>query len=333
VRARHGGGYRKAVAGFANSRGGFLIIGADRAEESVWHLNGVSFANDEPGVWIDSIIRDGLAPIPDHDVQVFKVSDARTAVVVRVEPATLPPCLTRDGVVYQRVSGRTIPVTDPAILAALVEHGREAENQARKNAGQVVDDLKQAGWGGASGLWLVALGLCAAAYEPGIRQRLFNADMKEKLSAVVAANLRPDRRPAAYRGARVRVRQQELLGIAAQREKRQWCVMANLDGAVAVACLAPDTELGIELFFEDIFEPAWRSAAQLVRELGGSDRTRVWIEIVGEVRFAYREAHAPLTEGYAFIPLWTDAPEPELDDYESVKRELLRAAGFEAWEP
>ena len=43
----------KAVCGFANAIGGYLIIGAER-EGAGWRLRGVSFPSDEPGTWISS---------------------------------------------------------------------------------------------------------------------------------------------------------------------------------------------------------------------------------------------------------------------------------------
>src|SRR6266850_6401943 len=51
------GSVRKAVCGFANSRGGYLIIGADR-RDGAWSVDGVDFGVDEPGTWLDSVIRD-----------------------------------------------------------------------------------------------------------------------------------------------------------------------------------------------------------------------------------------------------------------------------------
>lgn len=64
------GSVRKAVCAFANSSGGFLIVGADREAATMrWSLNGVPFTReDEPSAWFDKVIRDGVAPVPDHRV-------------------------------------------------------------------------------------------------------------------------------------------------------------------------------------------------------------------------------------------------------------------------
>jgi Schlafen, AlbA_2 len=56
---------RKAVCGFANSRGGYLILGADRPDDT-WSLSGIDFGSnvEEPRTWLDQVIRDGMSPVP-----------------------------------------------------------------------------------------------------------------------------------------------------------------------------------------------------------------------------------------------------------------------------
>jgi predicted HTH transcriptional regulator len=81
---------RKAVCGFANSRGGFLILGADGSVQTGRSLVGLPFP-EEPGVWLDSVIRDGLRPVPSFEVRAWQISDDRAAAVVMVEPTPLPP--------------------------------------------------------------------------------------------------------------------------------------------------------------------------------------------------------------------------------------------------
>jgi predicted HTH transcriptional regulator len=105
---------RKAVCGLANAQGGFLIIGAERAAGVAWNLAGVEFGSSEPATWLSSVIADGLSPLPSFDVRVFRRPNDRSAAVVAVEPLAAAPCMTTSGVVYQRVTGQTLPVTDNA---------------------------------------------------------------------------------------------------------------------------------------------------------------------------------------------------------------------------
>jgi hypothetical protein len=55
---------RKAVCGFANARGGTLILGAESGgDPPAWRLDGMTF-RDEPPVWLSSVIADGGVACP-----------------------------------------------------------------------------------------------------------------------------------------------------------------------------------------------------------------------------------------------------------------------------
>jgi len=73
----HSRSVRKAVSGFANSRGGWLIIGADQNDDDTWTLPGVDFGAEEPRTWVDSVIRDGMSPVPDHDTKPLSSAGGR----------------------------------------------------------------------------------------------------------------------------------------------------------------------------------------------------------------------------------------------------------------
>ena len=126
--SKHANSVRKAICGFANALGGYLIIGADR-EGNEWTLPGVSFRDKEPSTWLSSVISSGLAPLPPvGEPKVFSRDDGRHAAVVRV--GAVPRCITSTGVVYQRVSGQTLPVTDQRVLAELLGAGNAARRRA-----------------------------------------------------------------------------------------------------------------------------------------------------------------------------------------------------------
>ncbi len=126
TRVPHRDSVRKAVCGFANSLGGYLILGAERRNNASWELTGLQFRHPEPGTWVGSLIAAGVSPLPVFDSKQFELGDGRQAVVVQVEPVAVPPCMTASGVVYQRVSGQTLPVTDQRVLADLLEKGATA---------------------------------------------------------------------------------------------------------------------------------------------------------------------------------------------------------------
>jgi hypothetical protein len=80
------------------------------------------------------VIRDGLRPVPSFEVRAWQISDDRAAAVVMVEPTPLPPCITTDGAIFERVSGRTVPAREPDTLARLYDRGEAARVRAESTA-------------------------------------------------------------------------------------------------------------------------------------------------------------------------------------------------------
>ncbi len=110
----HPDSIRKAVCGFANAQGGYLILGGER-QNGAWQLLGVQFSHPEPATWLSSFIApNGITPVPPFDAKPFVLNEERQAVVVRVEPVSRPPCMTASGQVFQRVSGQDAAGDRPA---------------------------------------------------------------------------------------------------------------------------------------------------------------------------------------------------------------------------
>src|SRR4051812_27394703 len=57
-REPHANAVRKAVCGFANAIGGYLIVGAEQSANG-WRLPGVEFRASEPATWLSSVIANG----------------------------------------------------------------------------------------------------------------------------------------------------------------------------------------------------------------------------------------------------------------------------------
>ena len=107
------------------------ILGATEANGR-WVLDGLEFPADPP-TWVTDVIGDhAVLPYPDGlDTKAFSVGDARHVAVVRIPPVATPPCNT-GGRVYERVSGRTIPVRDPTRLAKLFSSKETRRESARR---------------------------------------------------------------------------------------------------------------------------------------------------------------------------------------------------------
>jgi hypothetical protein len=168
---------RVQVCGFANSHdGGFLILGANKADGG-WSLDGVAFDHD-PTTWIADIVGGGhIAPYPHGlDTRAWATAEGRHVAVVRVPPVATPPCMTH-GRVYERVSGKTIAVTEPLRLAALFERGEQARASAQAKAERlaVATVRRYQGHLAPESATQFGLGVAAAGYLPDISSRLFSA--------------------------------------------------------------------------------------------------------------------------------------------------------------
>jgi hypothetical protein len=119
----------RTAAGFANSElGGYLILGADWVG-GAWVLTGADLVPDVTA-WLGTAV-DRLAPRPHHDARTFTIEATGVRIaVLAIEPVDVPPCLTPDGAVFERVVGQTVPVRDPGRLATLFARGEAAERKA-----------------------------------------------------------------------------------------------------------------------------------------------------------------------------------------------------------
>ena len=99
---------------------------------------------DEPPLWISNVVGDrarGVRPYPeDLDTRAWPTEDGRQVAIVRIPPIASPPCITR-GTVYERVSGRTITVTEPLRLAELFARGDQARRGAEVTANHAAVDM------------------------------------------------------------------------------------------------------------------------------------------------------------------------------------------------
>ncbi len=191
----------RSVCGFANSdEGGYLIVGASRpAPGEAWTLDGVPHVG-ELALWIDQVLRtNGLRPVPRFEVKsAWQVDMGRWATVVRVEPISVPPCMTRDGLVYLRTSADTVKVSDPRVLQELTNRGRAALEAARGHAERAA--------GRAAENWddglpphgrqsRFAIGYAATGYADGVEQRIFTKRFQQDLWEISLAHLCPRDHP------------------------------------------------------------------------------------------------------------------------------------------
>jgi hypothetical protein len=333
---------RKAVSGFANAIGGSLILGAER-DGGAWRLPGFDFPGGEAKPWLSNIIRE-LTPVPRYDIKVFSTTNSRLVAIVAVEPIDVPPCMS-GGSVFERVSGQTIPVTDPRVLRELFSRGEATRERA----------LELARWA-ASTIYVRPLSVLnvpfvtpAEAEQPRLRQALglaiapvswpsasgravLRASYAERLRMLLAARevggLRPP--PATAEPSRASV--QAVLTAHYGR----WVVRVYAQGAAAVTFSSERFgDEGMPIRVADVMSElasAWTLAAGALENAGAAGEAFLALHIQSPLYPPHegtRISPPPTVDIARAIVIGTPT-EAELD---SIRRELEREAGYPTWEP
>ena len=326
---------RVQVCGFANSHdGGFLVLGANQTEGG-WALSGVKFDHDPP-TWITDVVGGGnVTPYPDGlDTRAWETTDGYHVAVVRVPPVATPPCMTH-GRVYERVSGKTIAVTEPLRLAALFERGDQARALAQAKAQRLAVAIirRYRGHLASESATQFGLGLAAAGYLPDISSRLFSRQFESGAISSMQTVLTHDQVTRTHvppiRGD-VSQSSRSFESYAHDQLGYTWTTWITWDGAVAIYW----THAGREPEIEGICSGPLREASHCLEEilsmLGPQGPRYMQLEIVGP-RF-HLDENVPPDETTTV----TRGPvDPGVGDtvIASIARELRRATGEMVYEP
>jgi hypothetical protein len=326
---------RKEICGFANGRQpAYLILGAEKVG-GCWQLNGMDLGGDPPARVSDAI-EGGLRPEPLVDVRSIQVQDGKHVAVIEVPPLAAPPCICR-GTVYERVSGRTIPVIEPLRLADLYGRGEVARSGADAMAGEVATELihdpDMPGW---TEEWpRVAVVVAAAAQPEDISSRLFSQDFEACLEAVVREELitrigdLPDFDPPTLTmGFGQSHRFIDCRDLHSLPGSRYWHVCPVWNGAVGVVGAWDQETVLPEHVVNELVRPAWKAASRLVGELGGYGPAYTQMRFDGSALGlqdgrpidSLRISRGPMDEA------------PSDSSLASVERELLRSTGRPSYE-
>lgn len=111
----------KEISAFANTFGGYIIIGVSDDKTVLGCTNWTEQR-------IHNVIYNGITPLPDFDVKTF-IIDGKTLFVIKIEEGPMPPYITTDGKICERVSSGSILIKDSAKLAQL--YTRHKDNLAK----------------------------------------------------------------------------------------------------------------------------------------------------------------------------------------------------------
>lgn len=113
----------QAIASFANSEGGWLIIGigCDNNNEPT-EIKGVELGDNlNLKDRMRDIVIGGIKPVPYFESKLVPLAANKVVIIVRVEQGDEPPYLTSNGVIYQRNGAGKQPVKDRHDLDKLLE--------------------------------------------------------------------------------------------------------------------------------------------------------------------------------------------------------------------
>ena len=100
----------KEISAFANSFGGYILLGVNNSKEIV------GCSNMWTELKINTIICNGISPTPQFDIKKFNLKNSKKLYIIKVEEGTNPPYITNEGYIYHRVSSSSDRVKDANTL-------------------------------------------------------------------------------------------------------------------------------------------------------------------------------------------------------------------------
>jgi hypothetical protein len=282
-------------------------------------------------LWISDVVRNSIRPRPSFDVKAWAVDDGRHVAAVKIEPTPTPPCNT-NGVVYERVSGATVPVRDPQRLAELFrrgDHAREAaETLALNAAARILGDGRELD-GYADSQVHFALGLATVGRPPDISSRLFSRSFESDLKSIVETVLR---QPSPLQSnVSIEWSQSSRTASLAMIGPVHYAVLAQAswDGGVGIFVVGTTDHVDIDGLVGTHIRSAWTGALEIQEALNAFGDVYVTLLIGPDAVRAKRvdeyTGRVKLIRG-PLQPVVTD------DALSSLSRELTRAAGYPGYE-
>lgn len=226
--------------------------------------------------------------------------------------------MTAGGVVYVRVSGATVPVTDQQTLAAMIAGGEAIRHGAEEGALLAARRLATESGTFSFEAVQVAIGLCPVGGPADRNAVLFSRTFLDRFQQLVYGRLQPDRR-AGYSVAHSIHQDGVRVWPAAREWGSGWTAAAYWNGAVAAVFCDPSEEIFVEEFLARVRQ-GWTALAELA-----ADYAQLAEGDPGDARVAvvFNRAHAGAKSLRRGVPPSRCAARPR-------SRRLQRRT-FEAW--
>jgi len=121
----------KSIASFANTFGGWYIVGVETDEHNVAKaVTGIDPTEQgDPTAVVRDAVRHRIDPVPTFHIQVVRLSSGRLVLVAYIPQEQTTPFITSDGRIYRRTHDSSEPIqeTNRYAIDQLVSRGRESE--------------------------------------------------------------------------------------------------------------------------------------------------------------------------------------------------------------
>jgi hypothetical protein len=304
------------------------VLGVDQGRPAsaagkavTWAVTGWEPPGGEPDTFIGSCLAEGLDPRPNCLPRSWPCDQGRWVTVIRVLPVSVPPCVTNDGMVYERLPGSTQPVRTSETLRALVRRGAEARARAVTVAQLVLDEFWREMPSIATRRPQMAVCVTAPSFGEDIATSALRKSVADEMETLLP-------RFPGYSDRKLSSDASTVWAWANSGEA--WASRVHRMGGVAVchAGLVPDDGLSALAREESQLLKMWTIANRIAVVLGASGpslaRLRAWnVTADGS---AY-------TVGGDF-ELWSNLDQdPTPDELAYVRRQASRRLGERVWEP
>lgn len=110
-------GLAKEICAFSNTFGGYIFLGVEDDKT----ITGCAKWTEEK---INNVFRDLISPNPSFDIKRLSKNEKKIY-IIRIDEGVNPPYITNNGVIYERISSSSNPVSDSATINRILEKRKD----------------------------------------------------------------------------------------------------------------------------------------------------------------------------------------------------------------
>lgn len=110
-------GLAKEICAFSNTFGGYIFLGVEDDK----NITGCTEWTEEK---INNVIRDLINPNPSFDIKKL-IRNEQKIYVIRIDEGVNPPYITNSGIIFERISSSSNPVSDSATINRILEKRKD----------------------------------------------------------------------------------------------------------------------------------------------------------------------------------------------------------------